>query len=293
MRAKIFRHNVSFGFIAMAIGFSPAAFAAVEAPAAPYSTPLGITLADITAGLAGGGGGGGTDLLLWRRLGDVDGKPLYTFNNDGTAGKSTCVAECAKEFPPYLAAKGAAAFGAWSIVGRDDGTKQWAYEGRPLYRYSGAQPVPQRSNANSAEAQAKAKLDAMDPGSKANSPKEGWKLAAFLTGAAPAPPEFDLRSIATANGYAFVVAMTGQVLYVFKTAPKRINNGLRLMRPGSPKKWVTSPSSRAKTVSVSGLTSISLFTPTMTIMRPTISTACWRRKMRKSRSPIATTCRHR
>jgi predicted lipoprotein with Yx(FWY)xxD motif len=35
------------------------------------------------------------------------------------------------------------------------------------------------------------------------------------------PPEFDLKSISTANGYAFIVPMTGHVLYVFKTAPKQ------------------------------------------------------------------------
>jgi predicted lipoprotein with Yx(FWY)xxD motif len=50
--------------------------------------------------------------LLWRRLGDADGKPLYTFDKDGIGGKPTCVGECAKEFPPYLAAKGTAASGA-------------------------------------------------------------------------------------------------------------------------------------------------------------------------------------
>jgi Secreted repeat of unknown function len=98
--------NVSFGIIGMAIGFSTGAFAAVKVQEAPYSTPIGITLVDVTTG------GPGSVLLLWRRLGDADGKPLYTFDKDGTTGKSTCVAECAMEFPPYRAAKGAVTFGA-------------------------------------------------------------------------------------------------------------------------------------------------------------------------------------
>ncbi|MGO9785592.1 MAG: hypothetical protein ACLPL5_02165 [Stellaceae bacterium] len=32
-----------------------------------------------------------------------------------------------------MAPAGAMPMGAWSIVTRDDGTKQWAYKGKPLY----------------------------------------------------------------------------------------------------------------------------------------------------------------
>ena len=228
MRVKIRGRAANVGIIGMTVGFSLAAFAAVKTPDAPYSTPLGITLLDVGNTGGGGGGGGPTDSTLWRSFGDTDGKALYTFNNDGTTGKSTCVAECAKEFPPYLATKGAVAFGVWSIITRDDGARQWAYEGRPLYRYSGADPVPQKMPANAPAANqvpsASATAELSDPGSKSNSPKEGWKRAAFSTGATPMPAEFDLRSYATANGYAFVVAQTGRLLYVFKTAPKRIGD---------------------------------------------------------------------
>lgn len=226
MRVTILRRKLSFGIVAAAVAFSHAAFAAVDAP---YSTPLGITLLDVNGGGGAGGGGSPTDQVLWRRLGDADGKPLYTFDNDGAAGKSTCVAECAKEFPPYLVAKGAVAFGSWSIFTRDDGGRQWVYEGRPLYRYSGEDPVPQarRSDGpvvNAAVAAPKPSAEAMDPGSKLYAPKEGWKRAIFFTGTILTPPEFELRSIATANGYAFNVVLTGKILYVFKTAPKRIND---------------------------------------------------------------------
>ena len=34
-----------------------------------------------------------------------------------------------------MAATGAAASGDWSIVTRDDGGKQWAYKGMPLYAW--------------------------------------------------------------------------------------------------------------------------------------------------------------
>lgn len=208
----------------IALGLTTAAFPAVRALAVQDSTPIGITLVDVTSSLGGGGGGGGIAELYYRRFGDADGKPLYTFNQDGTGGKSTCVAECAKEFPPYLVAKEAVAFGPWSIIRRGDGTRQWAYQGRPLYRYSGVDPVPQSPAANgtaASEGKPADLVDIMNLESKGNSPKKGWKRAALVTNGAVMPPEFELRSVSTANGYAYTVPMTGHILYVLKTAPKR------------------------------------------------------------------------
>src|SRR5882724_318452 len=93
------------------VGIAPvlttAAFRAVQTSVVPNSTPLGITLVDVTSAFGGGGGGAEP---YYRRLGDTDGKPLYTFAQDGNGGKSTCVAACAKEFPPYLVGKEAVAF---------------------------------------------------------------------------------------------------------------------------------------------------------------------------------------
>lgn len=63
---------------------------------------------------------------------DAKGMTLYTFDKD-TAGKSACNGPCAKNWPPLLVADGAKASGAWSMVTRDDGLKQWAYEGKPVY----------------------------------------------------------------------------------------------------------------------------------------------------------------
>jgi predicted lipoprotein with Yx(FWY)xxD motif len=63
---------------------------------------------------------------------DAKGMTLYTFDND-TAGKSKCNGDCAAAWPPLRAAADAKATGDWTIVTRDDGSKQWAYEGKPLY----------------------------------------------------------------------------------------------------------------------------------------------------------------
>jgi predicted lipoprotein with Yx(FWY)xxD motif len=65
---------------------------------------------------------------------DASGMTLYTFDKD-EAGKSNCYDECATEWPPFQAAADAMAEGEWTIIERTDGTKQWAYEGKPLYLY--------------------------------------------------------------------------------------------------------------------------------------------------------------
>lgn len=60
---------------------------------------------------------------------------LYTFDKDA-AGRSACNGPCAKNWPPLAAEAGARPSGAWTVVGRDDGSSQWAYNGKPLYTWS-------------------------------------------------------------------------------------------------------------------------------------------------------------
>jgi predicted lipoprotein with Yx(FWY)xxD motif len=62
------------------------------------------------------------------------GMTLYTFDKDAPgSGKSVCNGPCAKNWPPLAADASAKAGGEYSIVTRDDGGKQWAYKGKPLY----------------------------------------------------------------------------------------------------------------------------------------------------------------
>ena len=64
------------------------------------------------------------------------GMTLYTFDNDAAgSGKSVCNGPCAGLWPPVMAEAGAAAEGDMSIITRDDGSKQWAYKGKPVYLY--------------------------------------------------------------------------------------------------------------------------------------------------------------
>jgi predicted lipoprotein with Yx(FWY)xxD motif len=60
---------------------------------------------------------------------------LYTFDKD-TGGKSTCNGPCAANWPPLMAAAGDAASGDYSVITRDDGGKQWALKGKPLYYWA-------------------------------------------------------------------------------------------------------------------------------------------------------------
>ncbi len=41
---------------------------------------------------------------------------------------------CAQKWPPFLASSDAKAAGKWTVITRADGARQWAYDGRPLYR---------------------------------------------------------------------------------------------------------------------------------------------------------------
>ena len=65
---------------------------------------------------------------------DPSGYMLYTYEQD-PPGQSRCSGFCAEEFPPLRAFPEAREACGFTILSRDDGTRQWAYRGRPLYRY--------------------------------------------------------------------------------------------------------------------------------------------------------------
>ena len=64
-----------------------------------------------------------------------NGMSLYTFDPD-TGGKSACNGKCATNWPPLAAQADATASGDWTIITRDDGAKQWAYKGKPVYYWT-------------------------------------------------------------------------------------------------------------------------------------------------------------
>jgi predicted lipoprotein with Yx(FWY)xxD motif len=71
-----------------------------------------------------------------------DGKTLYTFKPDvADSGKSTCNGDCAVNWPPFVVDSadeveaGDGVSGKISLVTRDDGTMQVAYNGKPVYYF--------------------------------------------------------------------------------------------------------------------------------------------------------------
>ena len=73
---------------------------------------------------------------------DREGFSLYTFENDRNdtdgdgPGDSDCNGGCAETWPPLFADPGATAGGPFTIIERDDGTRQWAIDGLPLYFFT-------------------------------------------------------------------------------------------------------------------------------------------------------------
>jgi len=102
---------------ALTIGLGGLALAQSPAP----SPPAGISVMDM----------GKTSMLM-----GANGMTLYILDTD-TTDKSTCNDACAKRWPPLTAPADAKPHGAYTIIKRDDGTRQWAYKGKPLYFFAG------------------------------------------------------------------------------------------------------------------------------------------------------------
>src|SRR5579883_3477825 len=64
------------------------------------------------------------------------GMTLYIFANDKEPNKSACNGNCANVWPPLKAADNARDMGDWKVITRDDGSKQWAYKGKPVYYFA-------------------------------------------------------------------------------------------------------------------------------------------------------------
>jgi predicted lipoprotein with Yx(FWY)xxD motif len=63
-----------------------------------------------------------------------NGMTLYVFDRDTAgSGKSACIGPCLALWPPLMASDSDKASGDYTVITRDDGKKQWAYQGKPLY----------------------------------------------------------------------------------------------------------------------------------------------------------------
>ncbi len=99
------------------------------------TTLAALALAALLQACASMGGGGGAPAKASDgALVGPGGMTLYTFDRDPAGGgKSACNGPCAANWPPLTAAADARGQGDWSVITRDDGSRQWAYKGKPLY----------------------------------------------------------------------------------------------------------------------------------------------------------------
>ena len=74
------------------------------------------------------------DVASGQILTDAKGMSLYTFDKDAD-GVSNCNGDCAVKWPPLMAADDASGKKEYSVITRADGSKQWAYNGAPLYTW--------------------------------------------------------------------------------------------------------------------------------------------------------------
>jgi predicted lipoprotein with Yx(FWY)xxD motif len=76
------------------------------------------------------------------------GMTVYTFDKDvANSGKSACAGPCLALWPA-VSAGDTAATAPYSVVVREDGSKQLAYKGKPLYVYSGDKKAGERTGDN-------------------------------------------------------------------------------------------------------------------------------------------------
>ncbi len=168
----------------------------------PLATPPGVTVQlagntgfTLIIGYSIGRGGN----QVWSYA-NAQGMTLYTSAMDKERGVSSCYGECAKQFPPFIAPADAEPVGNWSLITRDDGVKQWAVNGQPLYTFSKDVEISDDYGKN---------VDGI------------WNVAAFTPSAdIEVPPGFDIKEIPDANGQV-LVDDKGMALYTLNVNAQR------------------------------------------------------------------------
>lgn len=72
---------------------------------------------------------------------------LYVYSADGM-NVSNCNSGCAAVWPPFMATAGAQSTVGFSVIMRSDGSHQWAFNGHPLYTFTGDTKAGEASGQN-------------------------------------------------------------------------------------------------------------------------------------------------
>ena len=112
---------------------TPTTVAATATTTAGATPTTGATASNATVAVA--------TTKLGKVLVDANGMTLYTSSGDTSPGTSSCSGGCATIWPP-LAVTGTATYGTglsaskFTTITRSDGSKQLAYNGKPLYTFA-------------------------------------------------------------------------------------------------------------------------------------------------------------
>jgi predicted lipoprotein with Yx(FWY)xxD motif len=70
---------------------------------------------------------------------DARGRTIYAYDGDIKADARACAvgADCTAQFQPLVAPQVATSLGDFTAISRPDGSRQWAYQSKPLYTYDG------------------------------------------------------------------------------------------------------------------------------------------------------------
>ncbi|MDO4794364.1 MAG: hypothetical protein Q4A28_00260 [Brachymonas sp.] len=77
-------------------------------------------------------------------VGSANRLALYTYDGD-TPLHSNCLDACSSEWLPFYAGEHDVSRGDFSILTRQDGRRQWALVGKPLYFWAGELPPEQQA----------------------------------------------------------------------------------------------------------------------------------------------------
>ena len=187
------------------------------ASSVPLTVPMGVTLVEVARELTLS-----QPDILWVRPGDADGHTLFTSASD-TLGTPRCVDACAQEFQPFLAAKGTKPSRDWMLLKRADGSRQWAYQGQPLYTWvQEKEPGEVAVNVGAAES-AGAKLAEQKLKTGTLLPPQGWQVARFHPEASLTMPSgITARIVGAAQGIV-LTDYSGFTLYAFDGDAKKDN----------------------------------------------------------------------
>ena len=121
-------------------------------------------------------------------LTDFEGFTLYAFEGVAESGDQTCSGRgCEMDWLPVPAPALALDLGQFSVVTRTDGFRQWAWRGRPLYRYRG---------------------DLLPGDVRGRAVNEGWTMAVLTEDFRP--PRVAVTAL---EGYGDVLSLDGMTLY--------------------------------------------------------------------------------